>query len=167
MQFLGSNYKTGRIFSGPPVGSMLDLYISPKNSIFIDSRFDEYSDQVLTDWSTLSNGLPGWDKLLDQYKVQWVITVPGEQLGDLLTGRPEWSVVLGQSKSEWQANSDCLQTHQPGKVRKQNRQIRLVPPRSALTGTESPTGSTMTTFAAIRTRPMDVTPPPVLTLPPV
>lgn len=62
----------GRGFNPYEWGGYLDEAL-PSYHVFIDSRSDVYSQQFLTDYITIDDVAPGWNRLLDRYDVRWAL----------------------------------------------------------------------------------------------
>jgi len=85
----------------PPVGNMLnDLnwggYISfkrwPDDLVFIDSMTDVTGD-ITYQYETAITLAPGWDEVLEEYQVQWVILPPSYPLSTWLEQSQEWELL--------------------------------------------------------------------------
>jgi hypothetical protein len=92
MFFFNKNYDGGRIFSSMPIADMLDLYHSPKNSIFMDSRLDAYNLKIFADFNTIYGAERNWKELLDRYEVKWVFVGPNVEVGKRLAKEPGWKL---------------------------------------------------------------------------
>ena len=62
----------GRGFNPYEWGGYLDQAL-PGYHVFIDSRSDVYSSQLLRDYLTITEVKPGWSRLLDQYHIAWAL----------------------------------------------------------------------------------------------
>jgi hypothetical protein len=62
----------GRGFNPYEWGGYLDFAL-PEYHVFIDSRSDVYSAQLLNDYLTITQVKPGWSRLLDQYQIRWAL----------------------------------------------------------------------------------------------
>ncbi len=62
----------GRGFNPYEWGGYLDFAL-PGYHVFIDSRSDVYSSQLLSDYLTITEVKPGWSHLLDQYHIAWAL----------------------------------------------------------------------------------------------
>ena len=61
------------------------------HEVFIDGRADVYWD-FLWDYRQVSNALPGWETVVDEFDLQWALTNSGESIHKVLAVSPEWSV---------------------------------------------------------------------------
>lgn len=88
-------YDGGRIFAHPQIGDLLDLYLSPANSIYMDTRFDAFPEKVFQNYYAVTTCQPGSSTLLESYQVKWVWSAPGQPLDDYLRDNPRWETVYG------------------------------------------------------------------------
>ena len=79
----------GRGFNPYEWGGYLDDVL-PQYHVFIDSRSDVYGPQFLLDYLTISDVAPGWQRLLDHYRIAWALLPSGSALAQLLTRMPPW-----------------------------------------------------------------------------
>jgi hypothetical protein len=93
MTFFSNNYKSGRIFSALEISDMLELYTKIRNSIFMDTRLDAFSEKIRSHYETIILAHRGWRELLDWYGIEWVFLVPNTRLGLVLEVDPEWKEV--------------------------------------------------------------------------
>jgi len=93
-------YDGGRIFSSIQISDMLDLYFSPKNSIFMDSRLDIYSDKIRNDFETICAARGNWKELLDKYEIKWVFVGPTAELGGSLLKESGWKMIYEDSAAK-------------------------------------------------------------------
>ncbi len=61
------------------------------HEVFIDGRADVYWD-FLWDYRQVSNALPGWETVVDEFDLQWALTHSDETIHKVLAVSPEWSV---------------------------------------------------------------------------
>jgi hypothetical protein len=93
MAFFTKNYQGGRIFSGLEISNMLELYLYPRNSLFMDTRLDAFSEKIREHFETIILGRRGWKQLLDHYAIEWVFVTRRDKLGPLLELDPDWQEV--------------------------------------------------------------------------
>lgn len=70
-------------------GGYLD-YALPEYHVFIDSRSDVYSAEMLGDYASIMGLNPGWQQTLDRYHVQWALIPTGSPLEQMLAISPGW-----------------------------------------------------------------------------
>ncbi|MEO7001022.1 MAG: hypothetical protein ABI068_04375, partial [Ktedonobacterales bacterium] len=87
----------GRGFNTYEWGGYLDQAL-PEYAVFIDSRSDVYSASFLRDYITIITAQPGWQKLLDQYRITWALLPDGLPLAQLLALTPGWRCQLADTQ---------------------------------------------------------------------
>ena len=63
----------GRIFTRLEWGEYLTWSYSPNYKVFMDGRVEIYPNKVWEEYSTLTKGRAGWDKILDDYRVDFLV----------------------------------------------------------------------------------------------
>ncbi len=86
-------YSRGRIFSSAEIGSAIELYANPFDSMFVDTRLDGYPMSILTEYDTIINARPGYKDLLDAYKVQWIFVAPTDLIAPVIMRDKSWQVL--------------------------------------------------------------------------
>ena len=93
VDWLEANPQEGPVFNYFPWGGYL-LYRSwPKQTVFIDGQTDFYGEALTRQYQQVLILLPGWEGVLDQYGVQWVIMPVDEALTRELRERSNWRIV--------------------------------------------------------------------------
>jgi hypothetical protein len=95
--FFMKTYSHGRIFSSLPISDMLDMYWGPHAALFIDSRMDAYSEEIIDHYLTILYAKRGWRELLDQLQIEWVFLSPDKPVCQLLEHEPGWDIVYKDS----------------------------------------------------------------------
>lgn len=70
-------------------GGYLDLTL-PEYHVIIDSRSDDYSQQLLADYAAIVSLAPGWQTLLERHGVRWALLPSGDALTQALQMAPNW-----------------------------------------------------------------------------
>ena len=79
---------------------ILEYY--PSQRVFIDDRYDMYPTKVIYDYFTLADARPGWDKVLDRYRVQTIVWNRGSALAAELDASRDWKRVhRDTSRAVW------------------------------------------------------------------
>lgn len=74
--------------------------LKPVPQLFIDTRFDMYGADLVHDYQTISDCLPGWDDRFQSYQIDWVFVTPKLPLAKVLKSRSDWKVL--------QEGSSCI-----------------------------------------------------------
>ena len=65
----------------------------PQQKVFIDDRYDMYPTAVIYDYFDLTEGKPGWNKILDRYRVETIVWGEDSSLAADLNASPQWQRV--------------------------------------------------------------------------
>jgi hypothetical protein len=80
----------GNVFNDFNWGGYLLYRLWPEKKIFIDGFTDFYGEQLTREYLKIVDGTPGWEQVLDQHQVQWVIVPPSGSLADRLDHSAQW-----------------------------------------------------------------------------
>ncbi|HEV2730529.1 MAG TPA: hypothetical protein VGV15_10910, partial [Terriglobales bacterium] len=64
----------------------------PNMKVFVDDRHDLYGEQFLREYLTAIRLAPGWDKVLDERHINWVLMPRGSSLANMLEVTRRWRV---------------------------------------------------------------------------
>jgi hypothetical protein len=81
----------GEMFNDYGWGGYLMLAL-PAHKVFVDGRNDFYGSELIHDFDTVNRAHPGWDDVLQKYKVGWTILPRAHPLNELLALRKDWSL---------------------------------------------------------------------------
>lgn len=96
--FLKENPIPGRMFNFFDIGGFLDWQLYPRACTFIDGR--TYNSAVFRDHQIVTGAAPGWKKVLDKYRVTYIVTKAVDSSGMILPLIPalakdrQWSLVF-------------------------------------------------------------------------
>ena len=81
----------------------------PLNSrVFIDDRADFYGDKYYQDYALVSQVLPGYDKVLEKNKINWIIFPANSRLAAILKDSPDWTLAQKDAASYLLIRKDAL-----------------------------------------------------------
>jgi hypothetical protein len=80
------------IFSLDHWGGYLIYRLYPRNRVFIDDRHDFYGDAYIQDYLKAILIQSGWEKVLDDEHVNWIVLPTYSSLANVLRLKPEWIV---------------------------------------------------------------------------
>jgi hypothetical protein len=83
----------GRVATQDFVGNYLEYRFGTRASAFIDDRVDMYPSAVERAYGVLLGGAPGWQGVLDRYRVDAVLWARNEPLASILSESADWHVV--------------------------------------------------------------------------
>jgi hypothetical protein len=95
VQYLRTHDLPGQMFNTYNWGGYLIWSLYPENPVFVDGRTDLYAlnGRVLDDYAIVHWAQPGWQEVLDQYHVGYVITERAGLLDMLLAQANDWRPV--------------------------------------------------------------------------
>jgi len=99
LQIIAKNRPAGHMLNDPQFGDMLLLKSGKNAQVFIDTRFDVYSDPLVLDYWHMANCRGNWQALLKQYQIDWIFFPPQAPLGHRLAEDPNWQVIQSDNSS--------------------------------------------------------------------
>jgi hypothetical protein len=97
-EFLRANPIPGKMFNFFDIGGFLDWQLYPQALTFIDGR--TYNKEVFLEHQTVTGALQGWEKVLEKYKVTYVVLKGMDSSGMILpivptlANDPNWALVF-------------------------------------------------------------------------
>ena len=83
----------GTIFSLDSWGGYFIYRLYPEMKVFVDDRHDLYGEQFLREYLTAIRLAPGWDEVLDEKRVNWVLMPGNSSLANMLKETHRWRVI--------------------------------------------------------------------------
>lgn len=83
----------GRVATQDFVGNYLEYRFGARASAFVDDRVDMYPATVEGAYGVLAGGAPGWQRVLDRYRIDTVLWASNQPLATLVETDPAWRVV--------------------------------------------------------------------------
>ncbi len=74
-------------------GGYLIYRLYPASKVFVDDRHDLYGEKFLNDYLQVVHVGPRWNDVLDEMRVNWVMTPVQSSLGSILKEAPGWNSV--------------------------------------------------------------------------
>ena len=81
------------VFSLDLWGGYLIYRLYPQLKVVVDDRHDLYGESFLKDYLKTVRGEPGWDKLLIESHVNWILVPVSSSLTSILKMTPEWKII--------------------------------------------------------------------------
>ena len=88
--YIQENKPRGRLFNDPQFGDILLWHLYPCPPLFVDTRFDVYGSKIVIDSWKIESGLDGWERLLEQYKIDWIFVPAQSMLAHKLEQAEGW-----------------------------------------------------------------------------
>jgi MFS family permease len=79
----------GRLYAPPTWGSYAIFHLYPDYKVYIDTRFDMYGEEFFKSSHHLKLVMPGWEKKLIKYDVNWVVIPVKCSMANLMRGKHE------------------------------------------------------------------------------
>ena len=89
----------GRVFATDQWGGYLIYRFNGRLKVFIDGRSDFYGQNLLQTYDQVIAIKPGWDGVLNQYDVRFVLVPPASPLASVLQLRTDWKRVYSDTVS--------------------------------------------------------------------
>src|SRR5205823_2144113 len=80
----------GNVFTTDQWGGYLIYRFDGRLKVFLDGRSDFYGRDLLETYSRVISVKQGWDKVLTQYDVRFVLVSPDSSLASVLQSRADW-----------------------------------------------------------------------------
>jgi hypothetical protein len=81
------------IFCPDQWGGYLIYRLYPQTKVLVDDRHDLYGDQFFKGYLKVVFVQPGWNKMLDERYVNWILVQKNSSLGTILEQTPPWKLV--------------------------------------------------------------------------
>ena len=81
------------IFSLDSWGGYFIYRLYPEMKVFVDDRHDLYGEQFLREYLTAIRLAPGWDEVLDEKRVNWVLMPGNSSLANMLKETHRWRII--------------------------------------------------------------------------
>lgn len=79
-----------RLLTDDADGGYVILRSWPSQRVFMDDRFDMYPRAVIDDFTTISTGQPGWERVLEERDVEVIVWERDRVLTQLLRTQDDW-----------------------------------------------------------------------------
>jgi len=93
VKFLKKASLKGSMFNDDEFGDYIIYSAYPQYKVFIDSRVDMYGVDHFKDYLTMVYFKPGWEKIIEKYKINWVILNSDSILSRYLVERKDWRLI--------------------------------------------------------------------------
>jgi hypothetical protein len=93
VNFLKKVSLKGNMFNDDEFGDYIIYSAYPQYKVFIDSRVDMYGMDQFKDYLTMVYFKPGWEKIIEKYKINWMILNSDSILSRYLMERKDWRLI--------------------------------------------------------------------------
>ncbi|MBP2689347.1 MAG: hypothetical protein H6Q83_1534, partial [Deltaproteobacteria bacterium] len=97
-EFLRKNPVPGKMFNFFDIGGFLDWQLYPGALTFIDGR--TYNQEVFMEHQVVTGAMPGWEKVLEKYGINYIVLKSMDSSGTILpiipalANAPDWALVF-------------------------------------------------------------------------
>jgi hypothetical protein len=93
LDWISTHHVDGPMFNYFTWGGYLLYRMWPENLVFIDGQTDFYGENLTRQYEQVITGLENWDKVLDEYSVDWVLIPNDTALTRVLLSDSNWTLV--------------------------------------------------------------------------
>jgi hypothetical protein len=93
VNFLKKVSLKGNMFNDDEFGDYIIYSAYPQYKVFIDGRVDTYGIDQFKDYLTMVYFKPGWEKIIEKYKINWMILNSDSILSRYLMERKDWRLI--------------------------------------------------------------------------
>ncbi len=93
VNFLKKVSLKGNMFNDDEFGDYIIYSAYPQYKVFIDSRVDMYGADQFKDYLTMVYFKPGWEKIIEKYKINWMILNSDSIFSRYLMERKDWRLI--------------------------------------------------------------------------
>jgi hypothetical protein len=94
LAFIEKQRPQGNLLNDSQFGDVLIFTLGEKARVFIDTRFDLYGLRLSHDYFVMVNALPGYEALLNHYKIDWIFMPLRSRLPGRLVSQGGWSKIF-------------------------------------------------------------------------
>jgi hypothetical protein len=83
----------GNMFNDDEFGDYIIYSAHPQYKVFIDSRVEMYGVDHFKDYLSMVYFKPGWENIIEKYRINWMILDADSILSRHLRGRNDWKLI--------------------------------------------------------------------------
>jgi len=91
VEFLKRDRLPGKVFNEREFGDYIIYALWPKYKVFMTAEI--YSEEILKEYLRIVEIAPGWNEVLNKYKINWIIHNTNSPLSNLLLEREDWKII--------------------------------------------------------------------------
>lgn len=97
VEFLKKEPLHGNMFNNDEIGDYIVYSGYPQYKVFIDGRLDMYGSSLLKEYFKVTNFKPGWEEVLNKYKISWIIYNTDSDFSRFLANNRDWRLIYSDS----------------------------------------------------------------------
>jgi hypothetical protein len=90
----------GNMFNNDEFGDYIIYAAWPEYKVFMDGRTDMYGAARVREYVKITQAETGWESLLDQHGITWVIHDPNSVLSKVLLLKPDWQLIYADEVAD-------------------------------------------------------------------
>jgi hypothetical protein len=98
VEFLKKGYPGERLLNEYNLGGLLLFSLDSPPKVFIDGRADMYGEEIFGDYVKITSLEPGFEGLLEKYRIDWIVFPKGHHLIRYLALTPNWRQVYSDDQ---------------------------------------------------------------------
>ncbi len=99
VDWLESHPQEGNLFNYFPWGGYLIYRMWPGQLVFIDGQLDFYGETLTQQHQQVINADQGWEDVVRQYKIQWMLVPTNSTIAKVLQKDPTWTILYQDQTS--------------------------------------------------------------------
>lgn len=93
LEFLRENQVAGNMFNSDEFGDLVIYTSNLHYKVFIDGRGDMYGSEIIKEYFKITGFEPGWDDILEKYKITWIFFNTNSPLTRFLCINNSWKLI--------------------------------------------------------------------------
>lgn len=93
VEFLKKERISGNMFDNDEFGDYIIYAAWPVYRVFFDGRSDMYGSERMKEYYRISNFEPGWEQVVEKYRIDWIIFDANSALSRYLRARGGWRLI--------------------------------------------------------------------------
>lgn len=93
LEFINENQIPGNMFNNDEFGDFVIYKSFKQYKVFIDGRLDMYGSDRLKEYDRVKGFEPGWESVMDKYKITWIFFDTNSALARFLSVNSDWKLI--------------------------------------------------------------------------
>jgi hypothetical protein len=93
VEFLKREPIRGNMFNNDQIGGYIIYAADGQYKVFFDGRSDMYGVARMKEYNSITGFEPGWEKILEKYRITWVIFDAKSSLSRFLLAKEDWRLI--------------------------------------------------------------------------
>jgi len=93
VEFMKKENLKGNMFNNDEFGDYIIYSAWPEYRVFFDGRSDMYGVDIMKEYFKVLSIKPGWNEIIEKYKINWIIYNANSTLSVFLMEREDWKLI--------------------------------------------------------------------------